>query len=507
MSNTDPFENKNFLSLEHHKLLKNIFLVLIMAATVFLLYQYIPPLQKWVITIQKTIPFPYGLDYGEGPLLDQSVRLTKFENIYQTDLENPPYTITNYPPVFPVLQAPFVWLFGPQLWYGRLISAISFILTGLFIALITLKLTKSRIAALLSGLTFLILPYPSFWSIVARVDTLALMLNVAGLYVLVADTENRSNLIWGAVLLVASVYTKQSYGFAAPFTAFLFLIKDKPRRRAFEFAGWMALIGLGLLLILNIITNGGFFFHIFTANVNPFHWETVVHYKDEMMDHFGLFFWLGGLYILGGIWRPIRQNVWWLAAPYFFTAILVSITVGKEGSYVNYFYELSAALALIIGALIGLSGNKANYRWVQLIMLILLFFPITGAINLTVDDYSSRHDGRMLHEYGLMKLENLIGEVDGNVLADEFMSMVITSGKPLIYQPFEYKMLTYGDVWDQTAFIESINNKEYDLILLYDPQGWDSRNARWTPEQLAAIEENYRRYRQTAETSVYYPRP
>ena len=500
-------KNRNFLSLEHHKLLKIVFLVLIIAATAFLLYQYFAPLEKWVATIQKTIPFPYGLDYGEGPLLDQSVRLTNFENIYQTDLENPPYTITNYPPIFPALQAPFVWLFGPQLWYGRLISVISIVLTGLFISLIILKLTKNRIAALFGGLTFLILPYPFLWGTVSRVDSLALMLSIAGLYVLVADTEKKSYRFWAAVLLVTSVFTKQSYGLVAPFTAFLFLLKGKPRKQAFEFAGWMALMGLGFLLVLNIITNGGFFFHIFTANVNPFHWETVIHWKDEMMSHFSLFFWLGGLYIVGGIWRPVRQKAWWIVAPYFFTALLVSITVGKEGSYINYFFELSAGFSLLVGALIGLSGNKASYRWVQLAMLILLFFPITGAIQLTMDDYSLHHDGRMQREFGLINLEKLIDEVEGNVLADEYMSMVVTSGKPLMFQPFEYKMLTYGDLWDQTAFVESITNKEYDLILLFSPNGWDSRNGRWTPEQLAAIEENYRVHRRTAETYVFYPRP
>ncbi len=109
---------------------------------------------------------------------------------------------------------------------------------------------------------------------------------------------------------------------------------------------------------LNILTNGGFLFHIFTANVNPFWWETVIRYKDEMMSNFGLFFWLGGLYIVGGVWKPIRKQGWWLVAPYLFAAVLVSITVGKEGSYINYFYELSAGLALLTGALLGLPGKK-----------------------------------------------------------------------------------------------------------------------------------------------------
>jgi hypothetical protein len=56
----------------------------------------------------KGITFPYPLDHGEGPLLDQAMRLARFENIYRRDLTLPPYTLANYPPLFPLAQAPFV---------------------------------------------------------------------------------------------------------------------------------------------------------------------------------------------------------------------------------------------------------------------------------------------------------------------------------------------------------------------------------------------------------------
>ncbi|MBN2047889.1 MAG: hypothetical protein JW750_08615, partial [Anaerolineaceae bacterium] len=87
---------------------------------------------------------------------------------------------------------------------------------------------------------------------------------------------------------------------------------------------------------------------------------------------------------------------------------------------------------------------------------------------------------------------------------DEHMAMVVTSGRPLMFQPFEYKMMVIGGLWDQTDFVRSIENQEYDLILLYDP-GWDSRNGRWTPEQLEAIETYYRAYIREGNTLVYFP--
>ena len=44
-------------------------------------------------------------------------------------------------------QVPFVWLFGPALWYGRLISLLSVAAVALFVGLTLHALTKDRIAA------------------------------------------------------------------------------------------------------------------------------------------------------------------------------------------------------------------------------------------------------------------------------------------------------------------------------------------------------------------------
>ena len=51
------------------------------------------------------LAFPYPLNYGEGPLLDQSVRLAQFQTIYRTDLTVSPYD-ANYPPLFMLAQVP-----------------------------------------------------------------------------------------------------------------------------------------------------------------------------------------------------------------------------------------------------------------------------------------------------------------------------------------------------------------------------------------------------------------
>src|SRR5919106_1271576 len=51
------------------------------------------------------LAFPFPLDYGEGPMLDQTLRLARFENIYRNSFALPPYTVSNYPPLFQLIQA------------------------------------------------------------------------------------------------------------------------------------------------------------------------------------------------------------------------------------------------------------------------------------------------------------------------------------------------------------------------------------------------------------------
>ena len=41
------------------------------------------------------VGLPFPLDYGEGPMLDQTLRLAQFENIYRNSFASPPYTVSN----------------------------------------------------------------------------------------------------------------------------------------------------------------------------------------------------------------------------------------------------------------------------------------------------------------------------------------------------------------------------------------------------------------------------
>ena len=281
--------------------------------------------QAWALVIfvrhgLSTLVFPYPLDYGEGPVLDQAVRLADFENVYRADLWTSPYVVANYPPLFELVEVPFVWLFGPAFWYGRAISLASVLAVAVLITLTLHTLTKNKIGAVVGGLAFLSILYVLSWSGYARVDSLGLVLCCAGLFVVACWPERRRAVIIAALLLLGAAYTCQTYIMVAPFAAFVWLLAQGQHRRAGELAGVFWRLGLALFLILNVLTDGGFFFNTVISNINEFRWQRLSYYVSEMQEVMPYLLLTGGAFWLlpwwkwvkslsrSGLWRRIRPE-------------------------------------------------------------------------------------------------------------------------------------------------------------------------------------------------------
>jgi hypothetical protein len=294
-------------------------------------------------------------------------------------------------------------------------------------------------------------------------------------------------------------------------TRFFRQISWKP---ALHLTLWTAGISLGAFFLLNLITGGGFFFNIVTANVNPFIWNTVKNYMEAIISHMTIFVVGCGAFFLGAVW--FKQRSWWLAAPYFIGATLSAITIGKDGSNVNYLFELCAAFALTIGAalgVIGISWKGKQWTWVgkgwifKLAAMILIGLNVLGLYQWSVDEYYKWPTDRIKNDTaGIARMVEIATEAEGPILADEFMGLVVLGRHPLAFQPFEYKQLVTGGIWDERDFILSIYDQEYDYIFLYDTPWWDSQHARWTQEQLDAIYGNYNTIERVADTLIMVPR-
>jgi hypothetical protein len=449
------------------------------------------------------IHFPFNVDYGEGPILDQVMRLAHFQNIYQRNLQSLPFTISNYPPLYHLIQVPFAWIFGPAFWYGRVINLVALLATSLIIGMTLYTLTRDMLASIIGGVFLLAIPYILHWSGFVRVDSLALFLSWAGIFSAVRWPDRRVGIITAAAFLTAAIFTKQSYGLAAPLAAFIFLLSRKPRWRALELAAWTAGFSLFLFLLINLITQGGFYFNIITSNVNPFKWKTVQENAQKLYWNMNFLVIISLVYLVAGYW--LWRKTWFLAAPYLVAATISGATIGKSGSNVNYLLELGAALSLVTGAFLVLPAQR--WYW-KVVVLILLAAQMTDIYTWAREDYYNWPMGRAAHEGEMIdQMVQFTRQADGPVLADEFMGVIPLAGKNLVYQPFEYKQLILGGIWDGRQLIQDISDKKFALILLYDPTSWDSPHERWTDDQLIAIERYYQPSGRTAQTIVYTPKP
>jgi hypothetical protein len=282
--------------------------------------------------------------YNSGPILDQAMRLTRGENIYPHGLTQPPFTVNNYGPLYFLLQYPLLSGAAPTLLFGNVISLISHLLSACFAALIIQHLTQNRVSAIITGILVLASPFAGGYMPLYRVDQLAQVLSLAGIYAGITSTSRRGD-IATALLFCAAIYSKLTYGLAGPATVFFYHILQGSQKRAFSQATTLVALSSTLFILGESLT-GGFVFNLITANSLEYSIVTALKY-------------LGGITVLSvgavciithlrekfSVARPARQFFYL----YLCFAILVAMASGKSGANASYFSELQIAVAFLFG--------------------------------------------------------------------------------------------------------------------------------------------------------------
>jgi hypothetical protein len=372
---------------------------------------------------------------------------------------------------------------------------------ALFIGLTLHALTRDRLASLAGALIFPAMPYVVRWSSLSRVDSLGLALSWAGLFIVARWPQKRWSVFVSALLLVAAVYTRQTYILAAPLAAFVWLASQGQRRRALQTAAIAGGACLLLFAVLNISTGEGFFLNTVTANLNDFRWERVsLNALGALLACPVLL--LSSLALL--LLTPRKGNgAWWLVAPYLIASIPTAVLVGKVGSDVNYLLELSAALGLATGAFIAWQRRRPRLRIALIALLAVQMLALTqssrvasGLQNYVIDQRAE-----------VAQLSRMVASADGPVLTDDYMGLLPERGKRIYFQPFEMTQLARDGDWDQRPFVENIANEKFPLIMIWSPPfAREIKQDRWTPRMLEEIRNHYERQGRIADMVIYQPK-
>lgn len=469
--------------------------------------------------------FPFGHDYGEGPILFQLAALSAGESIYQP-IATPPYAVSNYPPVFHAL----AWLanrfIADPLLAGRVVSFVGALAAGLLVfALASGALHRGQprmaryVAGVLAGLFFLSHVTVIGWASMMRVDNWALAFSLLGMQLFVMSLR-RPWLAWvcGLVFLLA-VFTKPSVVAAAAATFATGLVIARPqalRAIAMAIVGGIVVMGL-----FTWWTGGEFPLHILLYNVNPFRpdlfhrrmIETLTWRPVDVLVLLGM-----ATLLLAYLVRRFRgeggggagRDPALLLFGLFLAASLFNVIgSGKTGASVSYFLEFEAATSLLVGlAAIRLAEMSRAADWGPHCLRLRLFGAIglgmlcwQGAVGWDIK-FRGPDWGEV--EFSQRAAERL-AQAEGPVVSED-LTLLYRSGKPLYYQPFIMTQLARVGRWSPDAFVEDIWQGRVGAILIYSDIGSLRYHRRFPPGFDRALKARYRLEQRFGFYSLYVPR-
>jgi 4-amino-4-deoxy-L-arabinose transferase-like glycosyltransferase len=328
----------------------------------------------YVVYAIELMRFPFDYDQGEGFELVDTIMFSHGDWPYGNN-ETYPFYASNYPPLFHVILVPFVWLFGPAYWYGRLVGFVGTLITASVIGYTVLREGHDRKLAILSGLAFLASNYIYHIGPLFRQHMTMVMFEALSVVILahVSEVENpryrRRTMIIGLLLLLAAGYTKQ-LALATVIAVFVFLFIRNPRWSIV----WGVIFGAAagaLFLWINMATDGEWWANIIAANVNTYMSQQFVDLFKQWFRLHSVLIVMAGLLAAYELYftRLSIYSIWWVLA------VANSALSGKWGAGDSYFATAIAATCILSGifaarALQGdwqFSGNPFTRRFNRLI--------------------------------------------------------------------------------------------------------------------------------------------
>jgi hypothetical protein len=429
------------------------------------------------------LPLPVEFMYGESIVLDLTRRVARGERLYPAP-DQLPLAVTAYTPIYYLLVGGLQRLFGDGYVPGRIVSIVSALGAALALVWGVRRAGGRWFGGLLAGGFFLTQNMTVLlWGPLHRVDLLALCLALGGLALAVGGRVRLA-----ALLLLLAVFTKQTY-LIAPVVVCAALYPDW--RAALRFAGLFSVGLAGAVLAAHLLTDGWFLWHTVVANANSFD-------EDNLRALLGAFLHFNGVPLLAAaalFSLPSRpgERLWRL---YFLGALLTLPVVAKVGASSNYWLEVTAAIAALIGLLAGrlvaCPRTRAAITESGLALLVVgsLLVPIPGYQAVAREALHLLPDGGVAGVRAQLALIPLLAAELGEVLTDE-PALAVAAGQPVAYEFVIFGLLVGQGHWDERPILEAIEARRFSLVILTIPLEAPPAQARWSPALIAALRSSY----------------
>jgi len=503
-------------------------IVLLSAAIVALGFLFV----VFLIYAFQLFNFPFDYDQGEGFELWSAVMVSNGQLPY-TDNAVFPFHSSLYGPVFPILMAPFVALFGPSLVIGRIWSFLATLTIGALIYYVVYRGAKLHIPAVLAALVFFASNTVYQIGPLFRQHTTMELFGLLAVVLISRFDESEHmhrNVVLALVCLILAGFTKPLiFDTAAAVFAFMFL-----RRPV-----WAVLYGIGfgvatgaVFLLFNILTDGFWAVNILSANANPFiDGQAMLFYSQWFRLHAVIII-IAGLYAVYTLYFD-RLNIFSLL---FVFASAKGLASGKWGAGPSYLMTAIIAAAICTGLAVGLlrryldeqtpTSKRAQSGLVVWGVVVPMLFIVQARLNLhlpldhpltrpvaSLFNIPEESEHRFRQDYydavGYTQLGHLITQDDieagwhiveyarenpGPAWSEEAMFPILAGKDEVVGNPALLFNLGNSGILDTTQMVEMIYDKAFGVVIF---------RAQFYPQDvLNAIGQNYE-YAETIEMNGF----
>jgi hypothetical protein len=424
-------------------------------------------LWSWVLAITLRGP----VLYGEGAVANAAILArdrAEYANAFATRALEPIFVAANYPPLYFHLAGigddPFVT--------GRALSVAATLFVAGAIA------WRARAAGVLVAATIALAWIASVpvmqWGAAVKPDPLSLAFTVGAV---VALARERPNHLLAGALIGFAVLAKPT-ALVPGLALFIFVARSDPRA-ALRALGAGAVTAVVVLVVTHPPDE---FMRLHVIDWNALPW------RPEL---------LAGLVVIAALVLivPIATVVLGrargdAAGAYLVGAVGVLLLGGREGATINYFLDLSAALALVVAGLAPRLAPTRLYPVASLAQLVLaaaLLNPFSGFPSLLqpTGKWGSPERIAFVRDF-----------VPGTVLAEDSGLLLATQRPPLVDDLFLWSRLYGSGRVDGSMLIEAVQAGAFDAVVSEaDLERLDLgpgyARQRWHPDLVAAVLQRY----------------
>jgi len=398
--------------------------------------------------------YPYDLDVTESYVIIPAIRLLHGGPLYN-DIRTPlQFSVVKHPPLFYILNYFSMIIFGETLFSARILVFLASLISGAFIFLIVKKITNDTKISLLPMLIFFS-SYVTFqMATQARVDMIALLFSLAGVYFLLSYKKHK-NLILSVFFFILAIFTNQTF-LAAPISAFLYLIlRDK--KIGVKFLILFLIPSIVIIILINFLTNGQFLLHTF-------------HYSRGLIDFslMTVFFSLREslIFLIIALFYFLRKRKDFLFFWIFFALIILLIKLSREGSWINYLLEVTAVVSILVGVLLKQTKDKIDFYFILILVSIQIIISLSYDARIFSYILNPNTSVPLANLLSDQKIQSYVNSSIGNVLIEHAGYSLISKKQPSPELWSAYELEKMGVISTDEAY-NYFESQNYSTVIYF----------------------------------------